>query len=275
MRRVINESLNMYRELESLGYDTGLVNSGSIALAQTQDRVIALKRRLSYSRVEGLECEFITPREIQELHPYVFVDDLLGGVYVKEDSYADSGKICDALIDIAKKSGVQYREQCQVNYILRDSKTNSVIGVETDAGIVHCEYFVNAAGIWSRELGLKCDKPVQIPAYPAEHFYLISNGLNIPKDLNLPCIRDYDSNSYSRQDNDEFLIGWFELDDRVVFEGNVPKDWMNDVHEDVKVHLEKIWDTLVDRYPALNGSQGAPFVRGSPDAYTPDARYEN
>lgn len=272
MRRVINESIKMYQELESLGYDIGLVRSGSINLAQTQDRVIALKRRISYSRVEGLECEFLTPREIQELHPYVFVDDLHGGVYVKDDCYADSGKICDALVDIAKKNGVQYREQCQVKYIMTDNK-NSVVGVETDCGIVNCEYFVNAAGIWSRELGLKCAKPVKIPAYPAEHYYLITNGLNLPQDLILPCVRDYDSNNYSRQDSDEFLIGWFEDDASPVFEGSVPKDWMKDIHENLQVHLEKIWDKLVERYPALNASQGAPFVRSSPDTFTPDARW--
>lgn len=273
MRRVINESLNMYREIEALGYDVGLVRSGSINLAQTQDRVIALKRRISYSRVEGLECEFISPKEIQDLHPYVFVDDLHGGVFVPDDSYADSSKICDALVDLAKKNGVQYREQCQVKYIMTDANTNSVIGVETDGGIVHCEYFVNAAGIWSRELGLKCDKHVKIPTFPAEHYYLITNGLNLPQDLILPCIRDYDSNNYSRQDSDEFLIGWFEDDASSVFEGSVPKDWMKDINENLQVHLEKIWDKLVERYPALNASQGAPYMRSSPDTFTPDARW--
>jgi pyruvate dehydrogenase phosphatase regulatory subunit len=274
MRRVINESLNMYKELESLGYDVGLVKSGSINLAQTQDRVIALKRRMSYSKVEGLECEFVTPKDIQELHPYLVVDDLLGGVYVPEDSYADAQKVCDALIDVVKKSGVQYREQCQVKYILTDATTNSVIGVETDAGVVNCEYFVNAAGMWSRELGLKCKKPVKIPAYPAEHYYLITNGMNIPEGLApLPCVRDYDSSNYSRQDNDEFLIGWFEDEASTVFEGSVPKDWMKDIHENLQVHLEKIWDKLVERYPALNASQGAPYVRSSPDTFTPDGRW--
>lgn len=260
MRRVINESLSMYRELEALGYDIGLVRSGSINIAQTQDRVIALKRRMSYSKVEGLECEFVSPKEIQDLHPYVFIDDLLGGVYVPDDSYADATKVCDALIDVVKKQGVQYREQCQVNYILTDGNTDTVVGVDTDAGIVNCEYFVNAAGMWSRELGMKCNKPVKIPAYPAEHYYLITNGLNIPQNLILPCIRDYDSSNYSRQDADEFLIGWFEDEGHAVFEGSVPKDWMKDIHENLQVHLEKIWDKLVDRYPALNGSQGAPYV---------------
>lgn len=272
MRRVINESLNMYRELESLGYDVGLVKSGSINLAQTQDRAIALQRRISYSRVEGLDCEYVTPKEIQQLHPYLFIDDLIGGVFVPDDSYADSTKVCEALIDVAKKNGVQYREQCSVNYILTDSK-NSVVGVETDGGVVNCEFFVNAAGMWSRELGLKCSKPVKIPAYPAEHYYLITNGMNIPQNLVLPCIRDYDSSNYSRQDGSEFLIGWFEDEAHAVFEGRVPKDWMKDIHENLQVHLEKIWDKLVERYPALNGSLGAPMMRSSPDTFTPDGRW--
>lgn len=273
MRRVINESLNMYRELESLGYDVGLVKSGSINLAQTQERAISLQRRISYSKVEGLECEFITPKQIQEIHPYIFIDDLIGGVYVPDDAYADPSKVCDALIDIAKKNGVQYRDQCQVNYILTDANTNSVVGVETDIGVVECEYFVNAAGMWSRELGFKCRNPVKIPAYPGEHYYLITNGLNIPQNLVLPCVRDYDSSNYSRQDADEFLIGWFEDEGQEVYDGNEQKDWMNEIPENLRLHLERIWFKLIERYPALNASQGSPFMRNSPDTFTPDGRW--
>jgi pyruvate dehydrogenase phosphatase regulatory subunit len=36
MRKVIEESLTTYRELEALGYDLGLKRCGSINLAQTQ-----------------------------------------------------------------------------------------------------------------------------------------------------------------------------------------------------------------------------------------------
>lgn len=269
MRRVINDSLSMYKELEQQGYDVGLRQCGSICLAQSQDRMIALRRRMSYNKPNGLECELVTPAQIKEIHPYLFVDDLQGGVYVPGDAVADPTALSDALIDVAVKNGVRYQEQCQVKFVLTDSK-DTVVGVETDSGVVKCEYFVNCAGMWARELGLKCKKPVKIPAYPAEHYYAITNGMTLPKNKTLPCIRDYDSSCYTRQFNDEMLIGWFEPEARAAFGGNVPKNWMKDLREDFP-HLEKLWDKAVHRFPELDNQ--SPFVSNTPDNFTPDGRW--
>lgn len=40
-----------------MGYDIGLRQCGSINLAQTKDRMIALKRRMAYNVPTGLHCE--------------------------------------------------------------------------------------------------------------------------------------------------------------------------------------------------------------------------
>lgn len=270
MRRVIMDSLATYRELEQMGYDVGLRQCGSLCIAQSQDRMIALRRRMSYNKPNGLNCELVSPAQIKEIHPYLNVDDLRGGVFVPEDSVAEPNALSEALIDVAKKNGVKYREQCSVQYVLTDSK-DRVVGVETDAGIVKCEYFVNCAGMWSRELGLKCKKPVKIPAYPAEHYYAITNGMALSKDRTLPCVRDYDSSSYTRQYNDEMLIGWFEPEAKAAFGGHVPKNWMKDLKEDFP-HLERLWDKAVYRFPALENDQ-SPYVSNTPDNFTPDGRW--
>lgn len=270
MRRVIMDSLATYRELEKQGYDVGLRQCGSLCLAQSQDRMIAFQRRMSYNKPNGLNCELVSPAQIKEIHPYLNVDDVRGGVYVPDDAVADPNALSDALIDVAKKNGVKYREQCTVQFILTDSK-DQVVGVETDAGTVKCEYFVNCAGMWSRELGFKCKKHVKIPAYPAEHYYAITNGMKLPTDKTLPCVRDYDSSSYSRQFNNEMLIGWFEPEARAAFGGIVPKNWMNDLREDFP-HLERLWDKAVNRFPALDNGQ-SPYVSNTPDNFTPDGRW--
>lgn len=270
MRRVIMDSLATYRELEQQGYDVGLRQCGSLSLAQNQDRMIAFMRRMSYNKPNGLNCELVTPAQIKEIHPYLNTDDLRGGVYVPDDAVADPNALSDALIDVVKKSGVKYREQCTVQFILTDSK-DKVVGVETDAGTVKCEYFVNCAGMWSRELGLKCKKPVKIPAYPAEHYYAITNGMTLPQNKILPCVRDHDSSSYSRQFNNEMLIGWFEPEARAAFGGIVPKNWMKDLREDFP-HLEILWDKAVNRFPSLDNGQ-SPFVSNTPDNFTPDGKW--
>lgn len=40
-----------------MGYDIGLRQCGSINLAQSKDRMVALKRRMAYNVPTGLHCE--------------------------------------------------------------------------------------------------------------------------------------------------------------------------------------------------------------------------
>lgn len=52
-RNVIWYSIKLYRQLQELGYNLGLKQCGSVNLAQTKDRLIALKRRIAYNIPTG------------------------------------------------------------------------------------------------------------------------------------------------------------------------------------------------------------------------------
>lgn len=269
MRNIIMDSLNMYKELQREGYNIGLKQCGSLSIALTSDRVIAMKRRMSFNKPSGLDCEILSNKEIGDLHPYLNVDDIKMGIYVPEDSVADPAAVCDALIDIARKNGVVYRENCSVKYVLTDERDN-IIGVETDSGTINCEYFINCAGMWARELGLKCKKPVRIPVCPADHYYSISKGLSLPADVSLPCVRDYDSSCYSRQFNNEIVIGRFETEAKSAYDAHVPKNWMRHVDDEVPA-FERLWEKAVERYPALKSCKSDNFM--TPDVFTPDGQW--
>lgn len=78
-RNIIMYSIKLYRQLEAKGYDIGMLvisfyrlllnilytylglkQCGSLNLAQTKDRMIALKRRIAYNSPTGLHCEVYT-----------------------------------------------------------------------------------------------------------------------------------------------------------------------------------------------------------------------
>lgn len=61
-----------------MGYNVEMKQCGSLNLAQTKDRLIALKRRVAYNLPTGLHCELLSNTEIQQKHPYLRVDDLEG-----------------------------------------------------------------------------------------------------------------------------------------------------------------------------------------------------
>lgn len=184
-RNIVQYSIKLYQQLQDMGYDIELKQCGSVNLAQTKDRLIALKRRLAYNIPTGLHCELITPKELEDLHPHLNTDDLEGAVWVPEDAVANPKIICEVLAGLAQQSGAKYKENTVVEEVL--TKNCYVSGVKTDKGIVNCEYFINCAGMWARELGLKCQPPVRIPAYPAEHFYVTTAYLGQGK-IYLLCI---------------------------------------------------------------------------------------
>nr|XP_022914897.1 pyruvate dehydrogenase phosphatase regulatory subunit, mitochondrial-like isoform X1 [Onthophagus taurus] len=265
---IIWYSIKLYKTLQENGYDLGLKQTGSISLAQTKDRLIALKRRIAYTKPAGLPSELIPPSDIHNLHPHLNTEDIVGAVWLPHDGVANPTAICTVLAKLAIENGAKYYEGVTVQKIL--TKNRRVYGIETDKGEIRCEYFVNCAGMWARELGLHCNPPVKIPAYPAEHYYATTPFLNI--DENLPCVRDYDGYTYAREYNGGFMIGWFEKEAKPAFSGKqVPKNFKEHVKCDWN-HLMPYWKRAIQRLPILETCK-EPNIVNSPDNFTPDGRW--
>ena len=93
------------------------------------------------------------------------------------------------------------------------SRNVRICGVETDKGFIECEYFVNCAGIWARDVGKLSDPVVNVPVHPVEHFFLTFQPLPGLKDgeaESLPNVRDYDNHVYFRGWNKSLMMGAFE-----------------------------------------------------------------
>ncbi|KAJ3639735.1 hypothetical protein Zmor_003076 [Zophobas morio] len=269
-RNLIWYSIKLYQQLQDMGYDIQMRQCGSINLAQTTDRLIALKRRMAYNIPTGLHCELVSPNELKDLHPYLKVDDLKGAVWVPEDAVANPRAICDVLAILAQQGGAKYFEHTPVDKVLTQNST--VYGVETPKGVIKCEFFVNCAGMWARELGLQCSPQVRIPAYPAQHFYATTGRLPKYIDESTPIIRDYDAYTYTREYEGGFMIGWFEQDAKPAFEDSqVPRDWLKHIKYDVK-HFLPLWEKAVKRIPELSNCK-EPEIVNSPDNFTPDGRW--
>lgn len=116
-RNLIIESLKLYQRLQQAGHNIGLKKCGALNLAQTHDRVIALKRRIAYNLPTGLFCEFIDAETVKKLHPLLNVDDIQGAVYIPDDCIADPALVLLALADISKQRGVKFFEGCVVKHV--------------------------------------------------------------------------------------------------------------------------------------------------------------
>jgi len=284
-RKIVKYCIDLYQGLQDEGYDLGLEHCGSINLATTKDRMISLKRRASRYKPSGVQCHLLGPQDMKELHPHLNTEDVLGGVWMPDDACVDAGKVSEVLAYVASQGGAKFISNCGVKKVTtkkpktmslhhQSDKDISVTGVETDLGYISCEYFVNTAGIWARELGRKMDHPVRVPVCSAEHFFLTYKPIPELANYNkLPNIRDYDAQIYMRMFGTSYMMGAFEKMARPweVAKRGVDPNWAL-IKEEHWIHMQPYIQAAIHRMPVLGETQ-YDFLLNTPDAFTPDGRW--
>ena len=285
-RAIVQYCIDLYQSLQEQGYDLGLEHCGSINVAASKDRMTSIERRVSAYRPTGVECHLISPREMEQIHPHINTEDVVGGVWIPKDACVDAGKVSEVLAFLAHQGGAKFVSGCGVKRVITASSTAPstllpddstknvrVSGVETELGHISCEYFVNCAGIWAREIGRMCDTPVRIPVCPAEHFFMTFKPLQELRDAKLPNVRDYDAHVYVRQLGDRYMMGAFETLARPwdVTKHGIDPDW-NTIKEQHWIHFEPYIRAAIQRLPVLQDAT-YDFLLNTPDAFTPDGRW--
>jgi len=67
-------------------------------------------------RPTGVECHLIGGKEMEELHPYLNTEDILGGVWIPQDACVDAGKVSQVLAHLANE-GIILDEETVVVYL--------------------------------------------------------------------------------------------------------------------------------------------------------------
>lgn len=197
---------DLYSRLEAeTGQATGFRPVGFIELAKDSDRLEEYRRVSAFNRHCGVNVHEISAKEVKELFPLANVDDILAGFYVKEDGRADPVDVTMALAKGAKLRGAKVIEEVSVIDVI--THRGAVKGVRTSHGDIECEFVVNCAGMWARQLGA-CNG-VNIPLQAAEHYYLITEKIAEIRS-SWPVIEDPGSYGYYREEGGGLMIGLFE-----------------------------------------------------------------
>ncbi|XP_025836998.1 pyruvate dehydrogenase phosphatase regulatory subunit, mitochondrial-like [Agrilus planipennis] len=168
--KLAQSSIQLYKDLEAQGHSTGWKQCGSLNLARTKDRMTVFRRMRAQSILWKIECELLTPKQCKEKCPLLNISDIEGALWIPNDGVADGFKIGKVLISEAVKNGVKVIENCKVTKVYQTN--GKVTGVMTELGEIKCDYFVNCAGIWARDVGQLSDPTVKVPLHAVEHHYL-------------------------------------------------------------------------------------------------------
>ncbi|XP_061670721.1 pyruvate dehydrogenase phosphatase regulatory subunit, mitochondrial isoform X1 [Syngnathoides biaculeatus] len=259
----------LYQQLEQeTGVKTGYVKTGSLCLAQNQDRFISLKRLASRLKVMGISCNIVKPKDVAKLHPLVNIHDLVGALHLPSDAVVSPPDVNHAMAVAAAGRGVQILERTSVQQVLVEK--GHVMAVETDRGSIECEYFVNCAGQWAYELGQASETKVSVPLHGCEHFYLLTKPLpgDLPADT--PVVLDMDGRIYARPWQGGLLSGGFEKNPKPIFTEGRNQLEIQNMQEDWD-HFEPMLSALLRRMPSLESAEIHQLVN-CPESFTPDMR---
>jgi 4-methylaminobutanoate oxidase (formaldehyde-forming) len=262
MRRYTRD---LYARLEAeTGLATGFAPVGFIELAADRDRLEEYRRLAAFNWHCGVEVHEISPREVAEMFPLARTDDLLAGFYVPGDGRVNPVDVTQALACGARQLGVTIATAVTVGDVT--AAHGRVTGVVTDHGTITCDYVVNCAGMWARQLGQRHGVTIALQA--AEHYYLITEQIE-GLDGTWPVIEDPANFGYYREEVGGLLIGLFEpvcapwnvhaIPDSASFV-SLPPDWDR---------MAPYVEAAMSRVPVVYETGIRTFFCG-PESFTPD-----
>ncbi|MCD6239368.1 MAG: FAD-binding oxidoreductase [Thermotogae bacterium] len=191
--RLAMRSVEIFRNFKrDVGMDIEYYQGGYLLLANTDEEVIDFENNVKMQRDEGLNVEILTPRQIVERFPFINVEDVKMGTWCPTDGHANPQIANIAYAFALKRMGVDVNTHTTVEDIY--VQNNQIIGVQTSKGYLKTNVVVNAAGGFSREVGVMGG--VEIPTHSERHQILVTEGVNHILD---PMVISFHNNYYVRQ----------------------------------------------------------------------------
>ena len=262
------KSIEIYQQLEAeTGQSVGWHTTGSIRTADNPGRMEELGYVYSMNRCLGLDVSWITPQQMQQMHPLINTEGIVGGLYWPDDGDVDPNGITMAMSIGAKKHGAEINTHTQVTGI--DRTAAGEWRVRTDKGDITCEVVVNAAGLWAPEVARMVG--LEIPSIAGEHTHILFEAIDAVehRDTYLPLVRDPDRSIYIRQEMDSLILGLYESKVKQWHPRGVPWDYaQTELQPDID-HIADFIENGIYRFPIM-GETGFKHVTDGPITYTPN-----
>ncbi|CAB4843421.1 unannotated protein [freshwater metagenome] len=266
-------SVDLYRKLQATQTPPSWRECGSIKLASTPERMQEIRRQIGWAKTFGLDLHEISPKEAQNLFPYIDLEGVVGACYMASDGQVDPSQLAMALAAGARKNGVQIFTHTRV---LEIKTTNGrVSSVITDKGEIECEIVVNCGGMYAPQIGRMVD--VRIPIVPMSHQYLITDNFMEADAPFLPSLRDPDNLIYFRQEVSGLLMGGYERNSKAWSADynsidNIPADFNSMLLPDDWDRFYDIAEASQKRVPKMAEVGIKNFING-PEGFTPDNEF--
>ncbi len=267
-------SAELYRGLgEAVDYPMNYNVTGSVRLAHSAERLAEFQRVVGMGRYQGMDLKILTPDQIKSVYPFLETHDLVGALYDPYDGDIDPAQLTQALAKGARNLGARIERFCPATGARREGDKWII---STPKGDISCDYVVNAAGYYAREVGKMFGR--DLPMMVMSHQYLLFD--TIPEveartkevGRKLPLLRDVDSSYYLRQEKNGFNLGPYERNGKAHWatpDDPFPQDFSFQLFPDDLERLEWYINDAMARVPLLEKAPLTKVING-PIPYTPD-----
>jgi len=159
-------SLQIFSNWEAeYGDQIDWVKGGYTFVAYREQEVKALQSLVLKQQSLGLNISWLDKNQLLEVVPDLNKVNLLGGTFSPEDGSASPLLATHSFYKQAEKFGALFH----FNEIVMDiiSKKGKVTGIKTDLGSYSCDFIINAAGPWAKQIGSLVG--IEIPVIPDSH----------------------------------------------------------------------------------------------------------
>jgi sarcosine oxidase, subunit beta len=261
--------IEFYERLqEESGEDLGVRHVGLLFPAVSEPGVAMLRqeeeRERAFARVELLDAD-----ETCQIAPLLARDRIYGGLYQPDGRQVPTRRVIAALARRLEQEGVEVRTGVQAARV--QAEDGRVVGVQTSAGAIPADAFLNAAGAGARALAAA--DGIDVAAVPLLESRVLTEPLAEVRD-GMPMLLFFERDLfYARTEDGGLLIG--AIEQRIEARSRVspaapPRS--ADLPEHAAENHERLAAELADVIPALRGARVRERASGLP-TWTPDGRH--
>lgn len=202
-------TIGLYREIEAAsGQSCGVHLTGGLLLAGTPERLDFLKAAHAKGRYLGMATELVSAEEAARRMPLLDPAHFIGALFDPMEGHVDPYGVTHAYARAARALGAEVVLRNRVVELRQ--RPDATWDVVTQAGTVHAEHVVNAAGLWAREVGRMVG--LELPVLAMEHQYLITEDMPevAAAESELLHVIDFEGEIYLRQERGGMLMGTYE-----------------------------------------------------------------
>jgi sarcosine oxidase subunit beta len=188
------------RFAQETGHNLFFRQGGYLFLTRSEAQLAALGKAAAFQNAHGVRTRLIGLDRAREIVPGLRTDGCVGATFNPDDAVLFPWPIVWGYKESAESRGATVLTHIEVQGF--EVQGDRIAAVRTNRGTVGCDWVVNAAGAWSRELARQVG--VDLPVKPERHEILVSEPLKPFLD---PMLVDLSTGYYINQDMRGELVG--------------------------------------------------------------------